>query len=113
MVRWFALAPLALVACGAEDIASPAAGTYTGDIVAGAVIETDYAVTVTAVDADTIEISGADFANFTVDLVAHADMDMVTNAPSDTETTLDLTGTHLSFDHVGAETVTFDGDLVE
>lgn len=106
-----ALAFLTLVGCGA-DITAPMVGTYTGAIVAGAVIDTHYTVSVAAVDGDTIAISGADFATFEVDV-----MDVggsVTQVAGDDENTLSWTDGLLSFAHTaGAESVTFDGAQAE
>lgn len=100
------LIPSVLTGCG-DDIAGPVAGTFVGDIVAGTVVQTGYTVTVTAVDKNTLSISGADFTTFEVDVRLSAGI--VTSLTGDTPNQLSYALDALDFDHTGAETVTFSG----
>jgi len=91
----------------ALDYAAEVAGTYHGNITAGTLVSTDYEVTVTAVDLDTIKIDGADFTAFNVDLMGT--LDTITSLASDTENALSYSDGTLDIAHTGTETVNFDG----
>lgn len=101
---------LLLAACGAGPDLTPMLGTYHGSIVADAVISTNYSVTVSQADRDTIAISGADFATFEVDVMDTSGT--LTSLADDGENTLSFTDGALSVVHEGADgSVTFTGSL--
>ena len=100
-----------LIACGEKsDITSEIAGDYNGSITSDAITSTNYTVTVSAVDEDTIAISGDDFTTVEVDVMNVAGL--ITNVLSDEETTLSLENGDLDFTHSGTEEVTFSGSLI-
>lgn len=105
------LAATALVftACGG-GVAADVAGTFVGDIVVSTgVTENDYTITVDDVGANTIEISGADFTTFEVDLMGVSGV--ITQALDETDTTLsfDEEDGELDFARSGDEDITFSG----
>lgn len=106
----FAFVTLFLTACG-PDLTSSMVGTYRGSIVADAVVDPDYTVTVAAVDNDTIAISGADFETFEVDVMSNGSL--ITHIPNDPENTLAYDEGMLEVVHGGADgSVTFSGEQV-
>ena len=103
------LAALALVGgCPSEDLTSDLVGTYVGAL-ASPVVDAAYTVTVTAVDNDTIEIAGADWDAFQVDVMGEPGS--VTSLADDEENALTLDGDSLEIVHTTSDlTVNFAGD---
>lgn len=107
MTRPVLLAPVLLLAACGVDLTAQMEGSYTGEIVSTNIVSDHYTVNLTAVDGDTISVSGADFATFEVDLMAVGDT--VTSLPDDDANTFNWADGTVQIVHSGSEEVSFNG----